>query len=120
MVLKFFEGKSILASLPTSKDFIPTAHENIQGCVELPESNLNCYVFAQNQIITTCGKSFKLRTHLYGHLIDTYEVDLLNELYQNKGTDYEIFGKLKHDVFMELINCFKKSKSVKRKYKTIL
>lgn len=120
VVLRFIHGKSVLASLPTIKDFVPTAHEHLQGCVELPESNLNCYVFAQNQIVTECGKSFALRTHLYGHLIDAYEVDLLNELYQNEGTDYEIFGKLKHEIFTELINCFKNSKSVKRKYKAIL
>lgn len=120
IVLKVFEGKSILASLPSSKDFVPQTHETQMGCVELPESNFNCFVIAPNAQITTNGKGFQFKTHLYGHQLDTYETKLMNEIYPVEGLNYEVWGKMTQTVFNEIINCFKNSKTVKRKYKALL
>lgn len=120
VVLKNQNGKNILASLPTRKDSIPQKEEVENGCIELPLINLNCFVISENIEITDCGKYFDFKTHIYGHQIDDYEVSILKEIYPLENTDYEIWGKMKEDLFLSLIECLKNSKSVKRKYKKIL
>ena len=120
VVLKLLGSKSVIASLPNRKDNIPFADDIESGCLELPEINLNCFVVAENIPITECGKSFTFKTYLYGHQIDEYSIELLEELYPNEGSDFEIWGKMSVDIFNKLVNCFKNSNSVKRKYKFIL
>ncbi len=121
IVLKSNGEKSIIASLPTRKDSIPDCYNSIQnGCIELPDINLNCFVISTEQIITECGKKFDFKTHLYGYQIEDYDIELMKETYPNEGTDYIIWGKMKLELFEKLINCFKSSKSVKRKYKKSL
>lgn len=120
VVLKNQNGKNILASLPTRKDSIPQKEEVENGCIELPLINLNCFVISENIEVTDCGKYFDFKTHIYGHQIDDYEVSILKEIYPLENTDYEIWGKMKEDLFLSLIECLKNSKSVKRKYKKIL
>lgn len=120
VVLKNQNGKNILASLPTRKDSIPQKEEVENGCIELPLINLNCFVISENIEITDCGKYFDFKTHIYGHQIDDYKVSILKEIYPLENTDYEIWGKMKEDLFLSLIECLKNSKSVKRKYKKIL
>ncbi len=117
VVLKIIDTKSILASLPTRKNLIPFSNDLKEGCIELPEINLNCFVFKENIPITTCEKSFQFNTFIYGHQLDDYEIDLLNENHPNEGIDYEVWGKMKNEIFIELINCLKNSKSIKHKYK---
>lgn len=120
VVLKQLGSKSVLASLPTRKDNIPSTEDAEIGCIELPDINLNCFVFPNNLEITDCGKSFAFKTYLYGHQIDEYDIDLLQDIYPNEGSDYEILGKIKPKLFAALIDCFKSSKSVKRKYRKLL
>jgi len=118
--LKLINQKTIVASLPTRKDAIPENETIENGCIELPNINLNCFVISSNQKITDCEKQFDFATHLYGHQIDDYEIDELKEIYPNEGSDYVIWGKMKMEIFEKLIDCFKNSKSVKRKYKFLL
>ncbi len=120
IVLKNSDSKSVIASLPTRKDTIPLGENIDRGCLELPGINLNCLIIPKDTEITECGKSFTFKTYLYGHQIDDYDVELLNESYLNEGSDYEIWGKMILEIFKELIKCFKYSKSVKRKYKKLL
>jgi hypothetical protein len=63
---------------------------------------------------------FDFNTYLYGYHIDDYSIDLLMEIYPNEGSDYSIWGKMKDDLFGQLIDCFKNLKAVKRKYKNLL
>lgn len=120
VVLKHIDNHTVIASLPTRKDTIPS-NENIEsGCLELPEINLNCFVVPTNIEITECGKSFTFITYLYGHQIDEYKIDLLHEIYPNEGSDYMVWGKMKLEIFEALITCFKNSKSTKRKFRKIL
>lgn len=119
VVLKSDSNQNIIASLPTRKDSIPEKDTIEAGCVEIPSINLNCFVISPNQIITDCNKFFDFTTHLYGHQIDDYNVEVLKEMYPNEGSDFSIWGKMKTNIFEELINCFKNSKSVKRKYKKL-
>lgn len=120
VILKKIDGKSLLASLPTRKDYIPEKDLIQNGCIELPEINLNCFIISKTTIITTCGKKFDFDTHLYGHQIDEYEIELMNEIYPLENTDYVIWGTIKPEIFRELIICFKNSKSTKRKFKKLL
>ena len=58
IVLKKVERKTILASLPTRKDSIPENEVIEAGCIELPEININCFVFPPDVAITKCNKCF--------------------------------------------------------------
>lgn len=120
VVLKSLGNHAVLASLPTSVDAIPSKYDQQQGCLELPEIGLNCYVVHPNIAITECGKFFQKKTHLFGHQLDEYSTQMLNEVYPTEGIDYTVWGKLRPDVFQDLLDCFRTSQSVKRKYKRIL
>ena len=69
--------------------------------------------------ITECGKSFERPTYLYGYSLDEYEISKMKEIYTEKK-DFEIWGVMKTEVFSKLIECFKSSGVVKRKYKRLL
>lgn len=115
IVLKGLGDKTIIASLPTRTDSIPNGIPK-SGCIELPQINLNSYVFATGTEITVCGKYFDFDTFVYGHQLDFYSVDLFKDIYRIEGTDYEIFGKLKPELYQQLLECLKNSKAVKKKF----
>lgn len=77
-------------------------------------------MISSDQIITECGKRFTFTTYLYGHEIDDYDIEKMKEIYPNEGSDYVVFGKMKSELFKNLMDCFKTSLSVKRKYKKLL
>jgi hypothetical protein len=120
VVLKNKDQQNIIASLPTRKDYIPVRDEIENGCVELPEINLNCYVISDSMQVTDCGKTFDFKTHIYGHQIDDYTIAYLKEIYPNENSDYQIWGKMRDEIFDSLIDCLKNSKSITRKYRKIL
>ena len=120
VVLKNQADQNILASLPTRTDSIPQKEEIDNGCIELPSINLNCFVISDDIEVTECCKTFDFKTHIYGHQIDVYEIEFLKEIYPLENTDYEIWGEMKNEIFLSLIECLKNSKSVKRKYRKIL
>ena len=120
IVLKCIEDRAILASLPTSKDYIPNHIKQNDGCIEMPDINLNCFVITPETSVTECGKHFPRNTFLYGQNIDDFEIAYMKELYPLENTDYQIWGKMKQGLYRKLIACFLNSKSIKRKYKTIL
>lgn len=120
LVLKQMENTGVLASLPSSQDYVPSYAEVPGGCVELPEANFNCFCFEAGKIIIDEGNfSFPKPTYLYGHLLDVYDSEYF-ESYPIEGIDYQIKGKLSKELFREVIECFKESRSVKRKYKRLL
>lgn len=120
VVLKNQGDQNILASLPTRTDSIPQKDEIDNGCIEIPSISLNCFVISNDIEVTDCGKIFDFKTHLYGHQIDVYEIKSLKEIYPLEHTDYKIWGKMKDELFLSLIECLKNSRSVKRKYRKIL
>jgi len=120
IVLKIIENKVIIASLPSSKDYIPFFVEIKHGCIELPDMNFNCFIITPEIQVTECGKHFPRNTFLYGQHIDDYDMVFMKELYPLENTDYIIWGKMEKSLFIRLITCFLRSKSIKRKYKAIL
>jgi len=115
IVLKCVADKTIVASLPTSKNTIPRGVAK-SACIEMPDINLNAFVFRANQEVTSCGKSFSLDTFVYGHQLDFFEIAVLEDVYRTEGADYEIFGSLKPELFKQLLRCLSTSKSVKKKF----
>lgn len=123
VVLKEEDGSSVLASLPTRKDSIPTKDTITNGCVDIPEINLNCFVISPNTAVTEDGYCFpddSCPTHIYGHQIDIHDTKIMRSIYLHEGADYEIYGKMDESIFNDLIDCLKNSKSVKRKFKKLL
>ena len=118
-MLKCFEQSNLLASMPTRKDFIPEKDLIDEGCIELPEINQNCFLPA-TKIVTENNKAFDFNTFLYGHQIDDYSEAYLKEIYPLENIDFQRWGTMKADIFRDLVECFKNSKSVKRKYKRLL
>ena len=120
VVLKNNDNKSILASLPTSKNHIPHNDEIKDGCIELPDICLNCFVISEDTKVTTCNKKFDFMTYIYGHELETEEVEKMNEKYVIEGSDYIIWGKMKDEMLDKIIECLSKSESVKNKHKKML
>ena len=67
LVLKVLDDISLLASLPTSKDFFPSTVEKEHGCIERPDINFNCYYFDPNVVICDNGFAFPIETYVYGY-----------------------------------------------------
>jgi hypothetical protein len=122
IVLKVLENQTLIAILPTSKNHIPAIIKtpNKIGCIEAPEFQFNCFYFPKNISITSNGFKFDLPTFIYGHQIDNYDINILSGHYESDDNFYKKIGKIKKEIFKELIDCLKKSSSVKRKYKKIL
>ena len=97
---------TVLASLPTRADHVPSTLEIKHGCLNLDEANFNCYHFEANKVIATNGWGFKLPTFVYGSQIDNYELSILKDDYQLESAEYEIIGMLKREEFKKLIDCF--------------
>ena len=117
VVLKTLDNSQILASLPSSINKVPNYDTTDHGCIELPQSNFNCFKISNKAPITDCNKSFEKDTFMYGHFIDIYEISVLIEIHNNQ---YYVWGQMKKIYFDSLILCFKNSGSVKRKFKNIL
>jgi len=112
--------KIILASLPTSKDHIPTGEEVDHGCVELPHANFNCFTISPEITVTTCGKQFPKSTFLEGHNLTSVSESQMKGQYPIEGVNYHIWGQMENGLLSEIKSCFSNSASVKRKYKKML
>ena len=120
LVLKIIDNNAILATLPSSKVHLPAAQKIEHGCLDIPEGGINCYIFEAHQPITKCGWSFELHTFLYGMWLDDFSIETLQATHSIEGVDYEIIGELKDEELQAVIQCFRNSATVKRKYKRLL
>lgn len=111
------QGKAIIASLPSSKDYVPSNRLQEMGCCEIPDADFNCFIIEPHIEITECNKCFPLKTYLYGHELDSYDMEKISEMHPIQGVDYEIWGIMKEDVFKKIIECFLNSDSVRNKFK---
>jgi len=120
LVLKVVNEDVILASLPSSQAHLPAAQPIQHGCLEIPDSCINCYIFEANKPITKHGWSFSLNTFLHGLWIDDFSISTLMENYSIENVEYEIIGELTDEELAAVIHCFKNSSSVKRRYRKLL
>lgn len=112
-------GSVIFAYLPTSKDFVPDKHLK-HGCIEVVKSNISCYLFEKNKIITDNGFSFPLNTFIYSYQLNELSKEKMMDVYKNENVDYEVIGKLSENERKDLVKCLFNSPFVKRKIKKFL
>lgn len=124
LVLGSVDGDLLLASLPTSKDHVPSDVEVSHGCLDLPERYVNVFVFiAGEEVVLRQGGerfSFSKNTFVYGANLDVYSISQLELQERMSQTCIELIGNLDADVLAELKKCLSNSKMVKNKYRKIL
>lgn len=118
-------GNMVLASLPTSKDHVPSDIEVKGGCIDLSDRQVNVFVFlaGENIAVSQPGGapfSFDVNTFIYGSDLDTYPVVTFHQQIVEKLVEVELVGRLSESYFTALKECMKNSKMVKNKYKRIL
>lgn len=124
LVLGNIDGELLLASLPTSKDHVPSDVDVRHGCLDLAERFVNVFVFLSGEevVIRETGESFSFskNTFIYGANLDIYNVSQFELQERLAQTNIEMVGSLKMDVFKELKDCLANSKMVKNKYRKML
>lgn len=115
IVLKHMDDKMMMASLPTSKNHIPSDVPLASGCINIPERAVNAYVFFPEEKVTDCF-SFVLPTFVYGEQVDEYS----REYIENMKSEIEDLGKISDETMANLRNCLKQSVLIKRKYRKLL
>jgi hypothetical protein len=111
IVLANTDDGVMIASLPTSKDHVPADAEVTRGSINIPERDVNAYVFEAGEMVTD-SFCFPRRTFVYGEQVDDYSEDDLSSMNSN----IQYLGVLKHDIFAELKACLKQATRIKRKY----
>lgn len=124
LVLKKLDGNILLASLPTSKDHIPSDWELKSGCLDIPERMFNVFVFlsGENVVVKQDGTffAFKKHTFIYGANLDVYPIEQFDLQERMAQTTIEKIGALDPAVFKELLTCLSESTMVKNKYRKLL
>ena len=111
IVLANTDDGVMVASLPTSKDHVPSDAEVVRGSVNIPERDVNAYVFEAGDMVTDTF-CFPCRTFVYGEQVDDYtDEDLLS-----MGSNIQNLGVIKPEIFAELKACLKQASRIKRKY----
>ena len=104
LVLKVIDSTAILASLPSSQSHLPATQEIKHGCLELPESCINCYIFEAKTPVTKSGWSFPLHTFMHGLWLDDFLIEDLQANYPIENVDYEVIGELLDDELDKIIS----------------
>lgn len=121
---KDIQGGLLLASLPTSKDHVPSDVEVKHGCLDIAERFVNVFVFISGEeILNTINGgrfSFSKNTFIYGSNLDIYNAAQFELQERLSQISIELIGTLDSTVFTELKDCLANSKMVKNKYRRIL
>ena len=120
VVLGEVDETVLLASLPTSKDHIPSDVEVTSGCLEIADRMVNAYTFLANEVVTENGFFFEKNTFIYGQNIKTYNTAVFLQQQITSQTEITEKGKLKDDIFSALKECLKNSDAVRKKFKKYL
>ena len=125
LVLETLEdGCVLLASLPTSKDHVPSDIVVRRGCLDMAERFVNVFVFLSGEEIASrvdgTRFSFSINTFIYGADLDVYPTSQFQLQIQSARTSVEVIGRLDDAVLDELISCLSGSKVVKNKFRKIL
>ena len=120
LVLDNQDNDTLIASLPTSQDHVPSTIVKNHGCIDEPDINFNCYYFEAHRTITDNGWGFPINTYLYGSQVAKFNRINFESIYPLEHFDYELVGSLIESEFLAIINCIKTSKSVSRKIRKLL
>ena len=119
------DGSMVLASLPTSKDYVPSDMEVKGGCLELPDRQVNVFVFPAGECIAVNQSggttfSFDVNTFIYGSNLDSYPIATFHQQMADKLAEVKLIGRISDIHFTALKDCLRKSRMVKNKFKRIL
>ena len=124
LVLGNANGNLLLASLPTSKDHVPSDVEVKHGCLDIAERFVNVFVFISGEEILNRVNgerfSFSINTFVYGSNLDIYDASQFELQERLSQTNIELIGTLDSVVFAELKDCLANSKMVKNRYRKML
>lgn len=125
LVLRQSGTHLVLASLPTSKDSVPSQISRQHGCIDLPTINFNCYCFLAGQEVashpfTGMPFAFPRDTFVYGFRINLFNTAVFDRQVEEHQTKIEVMGCLHPDEYRNLIACLKHSSSVKRRFRQML
>jgi len=115
IVLGFIDNKVLMASLPTSKDHIPSDITMKHGCVDIPERGVNAFVLNPIDHVTPEFR-FPRPTFIYGEQVDEYEQKYLDDM----GSTVEHLGRIDPALFQAIKDCIKKARLLRRKYRQLL
>lgn len=110
----------VVASLPSSVDYVPSHLEKKHGCINDLPSDFNAYYCSPNIAVTTDNWCFPTHTYLYGQWVNAFELKSLEAVYQVEGVDYEVIGQLKKVELSAIIKCFLKARTLKNKVRRLL
>lgn len=103
---KDIQGGLLLASLPTSKDHVPSDVEVKHGCLDIAERFVNVFVFISGEeILNTINGgrfSFSKNTFIYGSNLDIYNAAQFELQERLSQTSIELIGTLGSTVFTGL------------------
>jgi hypothetical protein len=116
IVLANLDNVTLLASLPTRTNSVPSFVTIAHGCINLDERCYNSYLFEPNRVVGKGGHKFEMPTFIYGDQVDEYQVEYLESTYI-EGVDYKILDILTDAELKAIIVCLKNSNSVKNKIK---
>lgn len=124
LVLKAFDGNMLLASLPTSKDHVPSDISVKPGCFEDSKRQVNVFVFLAGESVachplTNREFAFSLNTFIYGADLETYPVSVFEKQIADHLSEVNLIGKILEPVYRDLRECLKHSRMVKNKYKRL-
>lgn len=114
IVLANLGETQLVASLPTSKDHIPSFLDKEHGCINSAQHNINCYYFSAKRMV--CNDTqfcFPRETYIYGSQVHYMEMEIINEQHSDLH-DIQYCGKLNENEFKAIKTCFKNSPEVKR------
>jgi hypothetical protein len=120
MVLGQCDEQIILASLPTSKDFVPSTLPKVHGCIDEQSVNFNCYYLSGGTPICKNGFAFPVDTYIYGYRLQLFNWNDFESQQLSGKTTIQIMGKLTNQELNAILKCLRESASVKRAYKKML
>jgi hypothetical protein len=120
IVLKVDPDDVILGALPTRKDSVPMEFDSKSGCIQMnePGNVWTCYRIDPHDSVLEDAQvfPFDFYTHIYPFGLDLYSLTYFS-IYSIENRDYKIVGKIRQDVYEELVDCFVNSPATKNKYK---
>ncbi len=110
----------IVASLPSSVDYVPSHIEKKHGCLNDLPSDFNAYYCSPNVKVTNNNWAFPTHTYLYGLWVNMFSLSELEANYQVEGVDYEFIGRITKNEFNAILQCFLSARTLKNKIKRLL
>lgn len=97
----------------------------VHGCIDDSTINFNCYYFKAGKDIAfsdVAGETFSFPrdTYVYGYRIAFFDLELFKKQIKEHLSMVTLKGRLFETEMQELLDCLRKSASVKRSFRKLL